>query len=133
MVDTERAGLLFNNGKTGIMNKSSTDKAEVFAVEPRNRFQGMNSARLCCLAGRYDNTSPTRFLAPIDCLKVSSLGHYQNISREKTRNLYRFIFLFVHFIFRRNPVLYYNGRVFIAVHTALKVLFKMNLHSQPSK
>jgi hypothetical protein len=37
--------------------------------EPRNRFQGIKSASLCSLAGRYDNPIPTRFLAPIDCLK----------------------------------------------------------------
>jgi hypothetical protein len=37
---------------------------------PRNRFQGMNSASLCSLAGRYDNPIPTRFLVPIDCLKI---------------------------------------------------------------
>jgi hypothetical protein len=37
--------------------------------EPRNRFQGMNSASLCSLAGRYDKPIPTRCLAPIDCLK----------------------------------------------------------------
>ncbi len=30
----------------------------------------MNSASLCSLAGRYDNPIPTRFLAPIDCLKI---------------------------------------------------------------
>jgi hypothetical protein len=39
-------------------------------MEPRNRFQGMNSVCLCSLAGRYDDPIPTRFLAPIDCLKV---------------------------------------------------------------
>ncbi len=39
-------------------------------MEPRNRIQGMNSASLCSLAGRYDNPIPTRFLAPIDCLKI---------------------------------------------------------------
>jgi hypothetical protein len=43
-------------------------------MEPRNRFQGMNSASLCSLAGRYDNPIPTRFLAPIDCLKIPALG-----------------------------------------------------------
>jgi hypothetical protein len=37
---------------------------------PRNRFQGMNSARLCSLAGRYNNPIPTRCLAPIDFLKI---------------------------------------------------------------
>ncbi len=39
-------------------------------MEPRNRFQGINSASLCSLAGLYDNPIPTRFLAPIDCLKI---------------------------------------------------------------
>ncbi len=39
-------------------------------MEPRNRFQGMNSARLCSLAGRYDNPIPTLCLAPIDFLKI---------------------------------------------------------------
>ncbi len=39
-------------------------------MEPRNRFQGMNSASLFSLADRYDNPIPTRFLAPIDCLKI---------------------------------------------------------------
>jgi hypothetical protein len=33
----------------------------------------MNSASLCSLAGRYDNPIPTRFLAPIDCLKIPAL------------------------------------------------------------
>ncbi len=39
-------------------------------MEPRNRFQGMNSASLFSLAGRYDNPIPTRCLAPIDFLKI---------------------------------------------------------------
>ncbi len=42
-------------------------------MDPRNRFQGMNSASLCCEAGRYDNSIPTRSLAPIDCLKIPAL------------------------------------------------------------
>ncbi len=41
--------------------------------EPKNQLQGTNSARLCSLAGRYDNPIPTRFLAPIDCLKIPAL------------------------------------------------------------
>jgi hypothetical protein len=28
---------------------------------------------MCCLAGRYDNPIPARFLAPIDCLKIPAL------------------------------------------------------------
>ncbi len=39
-------------------------------MEPRIGFQGINSASLRSLADRYDNPIPTRFLAPIDCLKV---------------------------------------------------------------
>jgi hypothetical protein len=46
---------------------------------PRNRFQGMNSASLCSLAGRYDNPIPPWFLAHIDCLKIPALNpHYEN-------------------------------------------------------
>ncbi len=39
-------------------------------MEPRNRFREKNSASLCSPAGRYDNSIPTRFLAPIECLKL---------------------------------------------------------------
>ncbi len=39
-------------------------------MEPGNRYQGMNSASLCSLAGRYDNPIPPRSLAPIDSLKI---------------------------------------------------------------
>jgi hypothetical protein len=35
-------------------------------MEPTNRFQGINSASLCSLAGRYDNPIPTWCLALID-------------------------------------------------------------------
>ncbi len=38
-----------------------------------NQFQGIYSASLCSLAGRYANPIPTRFLAPIDCLKIPAL------------------------------------------------------------
>ncbi len=40
---------------------------------PRNRFQGMNSAGPCNLAGRYDNPNTPRFLVPIDYLKIPAL------------------------------------------------------------
>ncbi len=42
--------------------------------EPKNRFQGTNFARLCSLVGQYDNHISTRFLAPIDCLKIPALS-----------------------------------------------------------
>ncbi len=40
---------------------------------PRNWCQGMNSASLCSLAGRYENPIPPRCLAPIDFLKIPAL------------------------------------------------------------
>jgi hypothetical protein len=47
---------------------------------PRNRFQGIiDSASLCSLEGLYDNSIPTRFLAPVDCYKIPALaGRYDN-------------------------------------------------------
>jgi hypothetical protein len=53
-------------------------------MESRNRFQGTNPASLY-LAGRYDNSIPTRFLAPIDCLTNSSSG-YSEMEREHYRS-----------------------------------------------
>ncbi len=55
-------------------------------MEPRNRFQGMNSASLWSLAGRYDNPIPPRFLAPIDYLKfqlsiVCVFCHWESCSQ----------------------------------------------------
>jgi hypothetical protein len=44
-------------------------------MEPRNRFQGMNSASLCSLAG-HDNPIPTRFLLWLD----ASFQHWNNRS-----------------------------------------------------
>jgi hypothetical protein len=41
--------------------------------EPRNRFQGIDSASLYSLADLYDNPIPVRFLAPIDCSKIPAL------------------------------------------------------------
>jgi hypothetical protein len=49
-------------------------------MEPRNRFQGINSASLCSLVGRYDNPIPTRFQAPLDCLQIQALGLYVYVS-----------------------------------------------------
>ncbi len=40
---------------------------------PRNWLQGMNSASLCSLAGRYENPIPPRCLAPINFLKIPAL------------------------------------------------------------
>jgi hypothetical protein len=49
-------------------------------MEPRNRCQGINSASLCSMAGRYDNPIPTRCLAPTDFLKIPALGSNPDIS-----------------------------------------------------
>jgi hypothetical protein len=39
-------------------------------------IQGINSASLCSLAGRYDNPISTRCLALIDCLKIPAQSPY---------------------------------------------------------
>jgi hypothetical protein len=51
-------------------------RARIFKrlMEPRNRFQGMNSASLCSLAGRYDNHSYS-VPCPHRLLKNSSSEH----------------------------------------------------------
>jgi hypothetical protein len=48
---------------------------------PRNRFQGMNSANLCSLAGRYDNPLPPWFLAPIDSLKIPAQAREGDVGK----------------------------------------------------
>ncbi len=48
-------------------------------MEPRNQFQGINSASLISLAGRDDNPIPTRFLAPIDCLQIPALEFLKSL------------------------------------------------------
>jgi hypothetical protein len=45
-------------------------------MEPRNRFEGMNSTSLCSLAGQNDKPIPTRFLAPIGWLKILAQTKY---------------------------------------------------------
>ncbi len=45
-------------------------------------FQGMNSAGLCSLAGRYDNPIPPRFLAPIDFLKIPALHVHTDVGEK---------------------------------------------------
>jgi hypothetical protein len=44
-----------------------------FSGAPRN--QSRQPMLLGGLAGRHDNSIPTRFLAPIDCLKIPALGY----------------------------------------------------------
>jgi hypothetical protein len=46
--------------------EGSTPPAVSLEPEPKNRFQGTNSAKLCSLAGWYDNPFPIQFLAPIE-------------------------------------------------------------------
>ena len=49
----------------------------VILKESKNRFQGIDYASLCSLAGRYNNPIPTWFLAPIDCSKIPALKMQQ--------------------------------------------------------
>ncbi len=61
-------------------------------MEPRNRFQGTNSASLCSLAGRHDNPIPSRFLAPIDCLKIPAQSTFTFCLLPSKRHLDAFRF-----------------------------------------
>jgi hypothetical protein len=55
------------------LNNKQTEPVFLTFMEPRNRFQGINSANLCSLAGRYVNPIPNRFIAPRDFLKIPAL------------------------------------------------------------
>ncbi len=57
-------------------------------MEPRNRYQGMNSASLCN-PGRYDNPIPTRFLGPIDSLKIPAQDKEKQQQKEQLIFTYR--------------------------------------------
>jgi len=58
--------------KSGTFVRGMLFRARIFKLlrRAKNQFQGTNSARLCSLAGRYDNSIRTRFLAPKGCLKI---------------------------------------------------------------
>ncbi len=47
-------------------------RARIFKLlrSPKIDPKELISAMLCSQAGQYDNPIPTRFLAPIDCLKI---------------------------------------------------------------
>ncbi len=61
---------------TPLLLKTGGTRSRYFKTfnEPRNRLQGINSASLCSLAGRYDNPIPTWFLTPRDCSKIPALA-----------------------------------------------------------
>jgi hypothetical protein len=52
-------------------------------MEPRNRFQGIDSASHCIQEGRYDSPNPARFLATIDCSKIPA--HFPVIQVSKVQ------------------------------------------------
>ncbi len=71
-----RLDILEFSGETAgrqLIGREQSEPVLLTFMEPRNRFQGINSTSLCSLAGRYDNPFPTRFLAPVDCLKIPAL------------------------------------------------------------
>ncbi len=70
-IDSQRGGCT-----TNLFDVSACQSPNFLTFkEPRNRFQGINSASQCILAGRYDNHIPTRFLAPIVFLKLQHRLH----------------------------------------------------------
>jgi hypothetical protein len=63
-------------------------EAELLNFYGARESQGINSASLCSLAGRYDNYIPTRFQVPIDCLKIPALNQ-SYVARHKSGALYK--------------------------------------------
>jgi hypothetical protein len=80
----------------------------------RNQLQGMNSASLCSLAGRYDNLIPTRFLAPTDCSKTQVFfpcnRFLASIKRLKIRALACRVVVFFNWSQEKRIYLYLNSR-----------------------
>ena len=64
-------------------------------MEPKKRFQGINSASLFSLAGRYDNPLPTRFLAPIDCSKIPAQCSLQRLEHIQGVELMQGLIIFL--------------------------------------
>ncbi len=65
---------------------------------PRNLFHGIESASLCSLAGRYDNPTPTRFLWYRDILYTNILYTWQSL----------YVTKFIQTLFIRNKI--YTGQ-----------------------
>ncbi len=65
----------------------------------------IDSASLCCLTGRYDNTIPTRFLAPIDCSKIPAQYCNQLNSPAPSANFLLYVWQILDFL----PVLANRG------------------------
>ncbi len=75
----------------------------------RNGFQGIDSASLCSLVGRYDNPFPTRLLAPIDCSEIPPLvpSSYEYCKPKRIYNTHRIQYTYITFT---NYVSYPVGR-----------------------
>ncbi len=92
----------FSSTRRHLESRSPVNHGRYFQTfkEPRNWFQGVDSASLCSLAVRYDNPITTRFLAPIDCSKIpaqnrtysSPLGPtWANNSRQRNLKNYTYM------------------------------------------
>ncbi len=62
------------NSEYKLNNSTETQCTEpdlnFYGAQESLHFQGINSASLCSLAGRYDNPIPSRFLVSIDGLQI---------------------------------------------------------------
>jgi hypothetical protein len=109
-------------------------------MEPRNRFQGMNSAKLCSLAVRYDNPIPTRCLAPIYCLKIPALLLFGFLRFLERLRVFLIIFFFsiqsrklrIGFLYKlrclgKDFLLYHSGLYTVLSHSRLFSTFIFQL------
>jgi hypothetical protein len=74
-------------------------------MKPRNRFQGMNSASLCILAGRYDNPIPPRVPSPHRYFNNSSSSMYLD-RKEKVKTT-------IYIVFSIRVIVGHTARLFI--------------------
>ncbi len=103
----------------------------------QNWFQGIKSASLCSLTGRYDNPIPTRFPAPIECIKLQHsflLWFFSSIKAEpfptglKAETVFAFLLswscltISLVFVLQTSPLLY--PHLWSATHTLFFMLTK---------
>jgi hypothetical protein len=64
-------GTEYSSNRVVVPARQATQPGEIGSLEPILGL--LKSLTVLALAGRYGNSIPTRFLAPIDCLKIPAL------------------------------------------------------------
>jgi hypothetical protein len=72
--------------------QSCTEQVFLPIMEARNRFQGIDSASLCSLAGRYENPIPTRYVQIVHSLYKNSSSELDPVTTVSLSILQKNIF-----------------------------------------